>query len=130
MGLSLADSDFGTPGAVDLLLGANIFSHVMLHGWQFGPSGSLSTFMTLFDSVLAGPGGSSSQSGSCYLSVEGRAQVDATHQRASCTSNGCAPWNRLPPDQDIPGSQVRLNAVRALAGDMLALKPFGMAGSK
>ena len=39
-GLSLADPDCGAPGAVDLPLGADIFSRVVLHGRQFRPSGS------------------------------------------------------------------------------------------
>ena len=39
-GLQLADPEFGTTGNVDLLLGADIFSHVMFQGQRFGPSGS------------------------------------------------------------------------------------------
>ena len=39
-GLSLADREYGTPGAVDLLLGANVFSRVVLHGRRFEPLGS------------------------------------------------------------------------------------------
>ena len=38
-GISLADPDYGTTKAADLLLGADVFSHVVLHGRRFGPSG-------------------------------------------------------------------------------------------
>ena len=51
--LLLADSDFGTPGRIDLLLGANVFSCVVLHGQQFSPFGSPSGFKTHFGWVLA-----------------------------------------------------------------------------
>ena len=54
MDISLADSDFGTPGKVDLLLGADVFTHTVLHGRQFGPSGTQSAFKTCFGWVLAG----------------------------------------------------------------------------
>ena len=75
-GLSLADPEYGTPGAVDLLLGADVFSRVVLHGRRFGPSGSPSAFKTQFGWVLAGSVGSSSQSGSCYFAVAERARVE------------------------------------------------------
>ena len=52
--ISLADPDFGTPGSIDLLLEADIFSHALLHGRQFDPSGTPSTFKTCFRWVLAG----------------------------------------------------------------------------
>ena len=42
------------PGLVDLLLGADIFSHVVLHGRRFGPLGSLSALKTQFGWVLPG----------------------------------------------------------------------------
>ena len=35
--LLLADLDFGTPGTIDLLLGADVFSPAVLHGRRFGP---------------------------------------------------------------------------------------------
>ena len=38
--IRLADPDFGTPGSVDLLLGAVVFIRPMLHGQRFGSSGS------------------------------------------------------------------------------------------
>ena len=44
--LELADPDFGTPGSVDMLLGADIFSHTVLYDRRFGPSGTPSTFKT------------------------------------------------------------------------------------
>ena len=54
MNISLADPDFSTSGNVDLLLGANVFSRVVLHGRQFSPSGTPSAFKTCFEWVLAG----------------------------------------------------------------------------
>ena len=53
MNISLADLDFGTPGSVDLLLGADVFSCAVLHGWRFGSSGTPSAFKTCFEWVLA-----------------------------------------------------------------------------
>ena len=38
--LSLADPDFGTPGRIDLLLGADIYADVLLHGQWCGPPGT------------------------------------------------------------------------------------------
>ena len=52
--LSLADPDYGTPGSMDVLLGADVFSRVVLHGRRFGPPGSPSAFKTQFGWVLAG----------------------------------------------------------------------------
>ena len=52
--LQLADPEFGTPGNVELLLGADIFSHVVFHGQQCGPSNSPSVFKAQFGWVLAG----------------------------------------------------------------------------
>ena len=54
LNICLADPDFGTPGSVDQLLEADVFSHTMLHGWQFGPSGPPSAFKTSFGWVLVG----------------------------------------------------------------------------
>ena len=53
-GLELADPEFGTPGNVDLLLGADVLSHVVFHSQRFGPLGSSSAFKTQFGWVLAG----------------------------------------------------------------------------
>ena len=52
--LQLADPDFGSPGSVDILLGIDVFSSVVLHGRRFGPPGSPSAFETHFRWVLAG----------------------------------------------------------------------------
>ena len=135
-GLSLADAEFGTPGAVHLLLGADVFSRVVLYGRWFGPSGSPSAFKMQFGWVLAGSVCSSSQSGSCYLTVPGRTQLNysripkgrayVTRQRTSCTCNNHAPWTR----RKGVSRQKFVKAVPALVGRMLVPKPFGMAGSK
>ena len=52
--LTLADPEFGVPGSVDILLGADVFSRTVLHGRRFGPSGSPSAIKTTFGWVLAG----------------------------------------------------------------------------
>lgn len=57
-GISLADPGFGSPGAVDVLLGVDVFSDVLLHGRQFGSPGTPSAFETRFGWVLAGAIGS------------------------------------------------------------------------
>ena len=53
-GLQLADPEFGNPGGIDILLGVDIFSDVLLHGWQSGPRGSPTAIETRFGWVLAG----------------------------------------------------------------------------
>ena len=52
--IQLADPDFSTPGNIDFILGADVFSRVLHYGQQFGPPGSLSTFKTVFGWVLVG----------------------------------------------------------------------------
>lgn len=53
-GIKLADPDFGTPGSIDLLLGADLFDTVVLHGRRRGPHGSPSAFEPAFGWVLSG----------------------------------------------------------------------------
>ena len=53
-GLALADPGFRTPGAIDLLLGMEVFGQVVLHGRQFGPWGSPTALKTHFSWVLGG----------------------------------------------------------------------------
>ena len=53
--LSLADPDFGRPGKIDLLLGVDVFTEVLLHGRRVGVPGSPVAFETVFGWVLAGP---------------------------------------------------------------------------
>ena len=45
--LTLVDPEFGVPGSVDILFGADAFSHTMLHGRRFGPSQSPSEEQTV-----------------------------------------------------------------------------------
>ena len=54
MALELADPEFGTPGAIDLLLGTEVFGKVVLNGRRFGPRGSPSALKTHFGWVLGG----------------------------------------------------------------------------
>ena len=50
--LTLADPEFGVPGSVDILLGEDVFSCIVHHNWQFGPSGSPLSIKTTFSWVL------------------------------------------------------------------------------
>ena len=52
--LKLADPDFGRPGRIDILLGIDVFTDVLLHGRRSGPPGSPIAFETMFGWVLAG----------------------------------------------------------------------------
>ena len=52
--LTLADPEFGVPGSMNILLVADVLSCTVLHGRQFGPSGSPSAIKTTFGWVLAG----------------------------------------------------------------------------
>ena len=92
-GLQLADPEFGEPGKIDLLLGADIFSQVVLHGRRFGRSGSPSAFKTRFGWVLTGAVkvGHASRGSTSYCSViaEERGiplieRVPRYHQIATC----------------------------------------------
>ena len=53
-GLQLADPSFGSPGAIDLLLGVDIFVATLLNGRRSGPPGSPTAIETEFGWVLAG----------------------------------------------------------------------------
>ena len=50
--LTLADPEFGIPGSI--VLGADVFSRMVLHGRRLGPSGSPSVIKMIFCWVLAG----------------------------------------------------------------------------
>ncbi len=52
--LQLADPLFGNTGAIDVLLGVNIFVSVLLHGQRSGPPGAPVALETVFGWVLAG----------------------------------------------------------------------------
>ena len=54
-GLELADPEFGTPGRVDVLLGADYYGEVLFRGWRWGPQGTPYAQRTCFGWVLAGP---------------------------------------------------------------------------
>ena len=54
LNLSLGDPDFGIPGRIDLLLGADIYADVLLHGRWYGPTGTPTAFETQFGWVLIG----------------------------------------------------------------------------
>ena len=56
-GFSLADANYGMLKTVDLLLGADGFSCVVLHGRLFRSSGFPTAFNTQFGWVLAGTTG-------------------------------------------------------------------------
>ena len=69
--LSLADPDYGTPGVVDVLLGADVFSRVVLHGRRFGTPGSPSAFKTQFGWVLTGTVGHANRRKCCHFAITG-----------------------------------------------------------
>ena len=46
--LHLADPEFGVPGHIEILLGIDIFTDVLLNGRQKGPPGSLVAMETHF----------------------------------------------------------------------------------
>ena len=76
--LSLADPDYGIPRSVDLLLGADMFSRVFLHGMWFGPLGSPSAFKTQFGWVLTGSiQGHNNSRKSCYFAVREEGPFDS-----------------------------------------------------
>ena len=52
--INLADSDFGRPSKVNILLGIDIFVDVLLHGRRCGAPGTLVALETLFGWLLAG----------------------------------------------------------------------------
>ena len=52
--LKLADPDFGRPGKIDILLGIDVYTDVLLNGRRSGPPGSPTAFETMFGWVLAG----------------------------------------------------------------------------
>ena len=53
-GVCLADSDFETPGCIDLLLGVETFADVMCNGWRYGAPGMPIAFEAYLGWVLAG----------------------------------------------------------------------------
>ena len=53
MDISLADMEFGTPGNINLLLGADVFSRAVLHGRQFSPLRTPIPSKTCLEQVLA-----------------------------------------------------------------------------
>ena len=54
VGLPLADSDFGVPRSVDILLGGDVFSRVVIQGPVLGPPGTPSKINTCFGWALTG----------------------------------------------------------------------------
>ena len=54
-GLELADSDLGSPEALDLPLSADIFILVVINGQWFGPHGSRVALKRIFDGCSVEP---------------------------------------------------------------------------
>ncbi len=52
--IPLADPAFGQPGRIDIILGADVFVDVLLHGQWTGPPGSPVALETGFGWVLSG----------------------------------------------------------------------------
>ena len=56
--IQLSDPTFGHPGRIDIFLGVDIFTQVLLQGRRIGPPGAPVAFETIFGWVLAGSGAS------------------------------------------------------------------------
>ena len=52
--LQLVDPEFGTPGQIDVLLGVDMFTQVLLHGRRVGPVNSPVGIETKFCWILSG----------------------------------------------------------------------------
>ena len=52
--IQLVDPAFGQPGRIDILLGVNVFMHILRHGRRTGPTGSPVALETDFGWVLSG----------------------------------------------------------------------------
>lgn len=63
-GITLADPDFHKRGAIDMLLGADVYGHIIKEGLIKGPQGAPVAQSTRFGWILSGPTNSST-SGSC-----------------------------------------------------------------
>ena len=63
---TLVNPDYGIPARIDILLGGNIFSKTVLHGWPFSPTGAPSASNTCFGWVQNGM-------------VKGKGQQSLTH---------------------------------------------------
>ena len=53
-GLRLANSQFGVPGNIDVLLGVDMFCLVVHQGWRQGPPGFPVALKTCFGRILSG----------------------------------------------------------------------------
>ena len=53
-GIPLADPTFGTPGEIDVLLGAEIYARIMMPGIRYGTENEPSAFKTVFGWILSG----------------------------------------------------------------------------
>jgi hypothetical protein len=69
--LPLADPEFGIPGRIDILLGVDVFSQVLLNGRRKGCRGSPAAMETIFGWVLCGDisPGTNSQRVTTYHSI-------------------------------------------------------------
>ena len=52
--LELEDPEFGTPGQINVLLGVDVFTQVLLHSWRVGPVNSPVGIETKFGWIIAG----------------------------------------------------------------------------
>ena len=65
--LEFTDPDYGSPARVDILLGVKVFSKELVHGRQFGPSGSPLEFKTQYGWVLNGEVGERSRKNTTHV---------------------------------------------------------------
>lgn len=52
--LLFANSDFGTPGKIVILLGVNIFTNILLQSWWDSPQGTPVALESCFSWILCG----------------------------------------------------------------------------
>ena len=65
--LNLADPDFGRPGRIDILFGADVYANIVLQGRRSGSSDAPVAFETKFGWVLTGKTSSASVSSHCVV---------------------------------------------------------------
>ena len=119
-GLHLADPDYGISKSIDLLLGADVFGCVVLHGRRFGPSGTPSAFKTQFGWVLIGATGRTHgghrTAGSCHLTTTVKDQQGYEFQKRFGESNSAFPKTHTTNRQENDCGALVRNALQRRKG--------------
>ncbi|XP_011258489.2 uncharacterized protein LOC105252680 [Camponotus floridanus] len=88
-GLSLADPQFGSPSAVDLIIGADLYPQIIKEGLRKGPSNTPIAQLTAFGWVISGPVSSESPhlaARSCHITMDSRL-YDFLHRLEEISAN-------------------------------------------